>query len=1627
MHERLAEAFVELVRRIATAAVHEIFVRVEGVAEDLAIAISDKWDDQPGLPRLGIAASDPDRFPAHGLVVPPANVRNDRIGYPDGVCLLISRGYDPPDRASINFFDLISEEDLLDSPETLMFLSRAAAPVRPDGPAAAVREAILAMDKARRPRASQVADYFDLLAAAEEDDPLGFLPALGGFRDKTGAGAEVGESRVRANLELAKRFELGEVAEEGGTRELRRRATRVLGRNRSIRRDELSSLVDDFIRLLDNRKPDILSLVWFEEAQEILEQQQRALDEEVREELDDFKRTLEREEQEAGEKEIEWEALRGKSRDLVVRDEQQRSAAQDLLGFDQDWGEVVFTPRTRKGLLALLRDSRASITTHLETSVARAIVALDEKPRRVEALNPEAPEAGEAPSTEYLASRLVLAGARLRGRGIWEALEAADCEVDETLMSPVFADPGGGEPELEEIRALFESIAKNPDKLLKPIELRLRGAGDNTRVVPWLPDVDDLALLRCLAEFSFSAEPALTLRTALGLDPRKVAFADDLVPADVEDQQGLLPRLARKLQETAAASLASGLDAATLKSWAGDWASALEQDRGAGGHHKTGSAVMAGCVQSPAPASAVVAITPLAPPKAEWLAQFVEAGKKLFDDALGLVQAGEGEPGLTGRVLAFETSARGLDETTASHCPAFLRMAMMGQTLQPENEWRVWSVLSTRASALKAEGKAVASVEKGLRRLLRLRPEAASHLRCIAIGQVATSILLELALEFAGKEVEGVRVEVFEILAVGTGRPDAELEAALANVDAARTETEPDNEIRVRYVEELAGVEEFLGPSLPVAHMALVTGLLDADHRPMPNDVEFELLSSEEVLFAPRISQRPDSERRVVLAPPSSSGVGTTWLRANQAIDDRWPDSEEKAQVPEVRTELAHHAPELVKAHELADWVLTLDPYATRESLEQALGEDVAILHQDQRLGSNSPLGLVISQVWSGPVDRAIGHRLKGMGIFGGNDASQMGTDLRKVATQGHAVLALEAATTGTGINELIGHVTAFAMLGEASTPWPLPPDCRIVLVSLDEQKSWFHGGRRADLLAVAIDGQGDGIHAAVIEIKARTSAGNAPREAVDQVKRTLVATARAHRPRDGDLSTRIWLNRIAEAVYAVARESRIRLTEGEIRSLEKFRAGTGTNDFAGMALVFVPGIAEARSIQIERIEGDPVPIVQMNVDLSEKRLKAAVDLDLREIRTVLADESPLPGGGRTVRRPEKKSGGEDTGGEDTVDQVLASPGYVIGWDVVSGDPVYWRPPGMQDALPNGHIQIWGSSGGGKTDFLRMLLGQLCDAEDFRLGIADFKNDYGPVAPDQPNWIEVPDFPTWIGADFIDMWGNPGAPYNPLALTATWEQVEPRRITEQIMELRDVIGEAVRGFAAQFGVRQRQLVKTHLESVYDSCKREERWPTMLDLHRDQDPHVAHLIGDLTEHRIFDDGPPLGDVVDQRKIFGFEDIPGDGQTTTLAAGFLLSSIWQKMQNRGGALNAVNYTLVVDEAHRVKGLKALENMLRMGRSKGLAVILATQSAADLPSYVHDNAQSRICFRILNEDAARAAAQSLGSNDLAGRIRNLADGEAIVTLGGSEPRKLRMVQCRYDWERWKQSKDLTAPRDD
>jgi hypothetical protein len=288
--------------------------------------------------------------------------------------------------------------------------------------------------------------------------------------------------------------------------------------------------------------------------------------------------------------------------------------------------------------------------------------------------------------------------------------------------------------------------------------------------------------------------------------------------------------------------------------------------------------------------------------------------------------------------------------------------------------------------------------------------------------------------------------------------------------------------------------------------------------------------------------------------------------------------------------------------------------------------------------------------------------------------------------------------------------------------------------------------------------------------------------------------------------------------------------------------------------------------------------------------------------------------------------------------------------------------------------------------------------------VADFKNDYGPTASE--------DFPAAVGAEFLDLWGRPGAPYNPLALESLDDQAA---IDAQIIEFRDSVEQAMASYQ-RIGQRQKSAVERALREAYGDALDEGRWPTMLDLNRRIGDDIAHILGDLTRYEIFADGPPLASVADRRIVFGLSRIPGNGQTTVLAAAFLLSVISLEIQGRPPAPNQVTYAAVVDEAHRVAQFKALQLMLREGRSKGLAVILATQAPSDLPEVVDVNAQTRICFRLSDAVIATQAARKLDQVDesLPTRIRTLGTGEAFISLQGAPPQLVTMTQYYRDHDR-------------
>jgi hypothetical protein len=1586
--ERLGKALVEFIRRLPD---ESKYVLMEGIQEGVATTISTEWNGA-SLPALAIVSETPERFPEHALT--GSSGTGLRNTHPEGVCLVVCEGAQVADRQSLNSFENIAPGELLSDVGALALLAQADPPAPMDGVPGDVRKAIAQLPRADRPSAPAVAAYFDRVASG--DAPLLALPTIGAFRDDAqGERSNVG--RIRENLALASRRRSDDLMRPASLGDIRRRAERVLRRRPRMDGPGAAARADHVVQLLQAGSDALLGELSFDEAREILARQQQDLSAIVWQELDDYR--LARADRQPTAPEIPWRRYQDEA-EALRRADDRRAAAGELLSFDDVENRRVFSRGTRKKLERLLKDRviRATDPSCPELGLLKGALVLDGGLKRIELVRPEPLSEGANPSRASAARALSLACARLRLGALMANLEDGFAtEVDGALRQPA---------ELPWPEA-FEDAELDQGRKLETVQLRLQGDGRDALMLEWRPDLDDLAALR--AATIFAETPTIG-----GVSPRApdlVEFCAGATPA-TPPAPADLGALAQGLQNAAKSVISDGLSPDALDRWSQQWCAAVEAEEGAGRAERAAQLALAGGIAG----GSAVALTAFAPLKAEWLSQQLDALWSLLFLAMHGGEAAESEP--------LEDTAAGIARGTAAHYPAHLRIATRDRPLLPTFEGRIWSSYGGRpAESGSHAGDALGGV---IARLLTLQPEAAGHLRCLAWGPGAADLLVSQAVDLVGRAVGRAVVRKVEVFCVEDG-PDARPSSETLSRADEQLVGADSHQLEIRYLATLEKAREVLqaaAPGVHAVHLAVVCGLT-ADGRNLT--VESPEVDppprTNEVLFVPRTWARPNTTRRMLLAPPAATPCGSAWLRLMNAIDDAWPEPEGRIQVPELRTTSADLREQLQLAHELALWVATIDPYATRDSLKQALGEEVAILHQERRLGGDFPLSLVLSQQSGGPADRAIGRSLKAAGIIEDRDtAVEIGVELRRVAAQGYGILALEAATTGAGINELVGHVVAFSLLASRATPWPLPPNCRVLLVSLDDYKLWFPG-KRADLLVLALDTEEGGVHGAVIEVKARRSdAEPAAVDAIDQLRQTLVATRWAGYPDREAVHTRLWLNRIAEAACAVARESSFRLTADELGALEAFRSGQGTLEWAGIGLIFGPDVEELHRDRQQGIAGDLVPISVHTVRLTEELLREATTTELIELRTVEAERAPL-GGGRTRRRPERRTeppepiavepqpvaplepepepeepppaaeAEEEAVTEATVTEggttaLFAPP--ILGWEAGSGEAVRWFAAG-EGALPNGHVEVWGSSGAGKTEFTKCLLAQLFGLNGAHFGIADFKNDYAG------------DFPALTGARFIDLWDE-GAPYNPLALPDDSD----RAVQRAVIELRDIVDVATQSFT-RLGIRQKTKLKDALEEAFRIGRSEGRWPTLMTLNSILDDDLAGVIGDLTSTEIFGEGAPLGDATDENVVFGLSRIPGNGLTTVLAAGFILSALQLKIQGLPPVANTIRYASVIDEAHRVSAFKAIDTMIREGRSKGLAVVLATQQPGDLPDVVSTNAQTKICFRLPDASVASAAARRLDplDSELPEQIRTLDVGEAIVSLGGAAPRLLRMAQ--------------------
>ncbi len=293
--------------------------------------------------------------------------------------------------------------------------------------------------------------------------------------------------------------------------------------------------------------------------------------------------------------------------------------------------------------------------------------------------------------------------------------------------------------------------------------------------------------------------------------------------------------------------------------------------------------------------------------------------------------------------------------------------------------------------------------------------------------------------------------------------------------------------------------------------------------------------------------------------------------------------------------------------------------------------------------------------------------------------------------------------------------------------------------------------------------------------------------------------------------------------------------------------------------MVFTPGAIEPPQHSHIPLMQDRVPIVQAMVPLNQELLAAAASSDGTHLRTVstgravLASSTKRRAFDRAIQAPKTTDGSIDQASTDGIDAVQSehaaekhaegsrvpttggdpnrsqgvgpvpdsAPGPehrgvahavpILGWDVASGEPVSWRVTGP-GALSNGHVEIYGTSGAGKTQFVMSLLAQLKDMGS-HFGVCDFKNDYAA------------DFPDRAHARFFDLWSE-SLPFNPLAI----DDPTRRNLQALTIELRDAADIAARSYA-RLGHRQLTKLQQAFEEAYESARTAGRpAPTLLDVH-----------------------------------------------------------------------------------------------------------------------------------------------------------------------------------------------------
>lgn len=333
----------------------------------------------------------------------------------------------------------------------------------------------------------------------------------------------------------------------------------------------------------------------------------------------------------------------------------------------------------------------------------------------------------------------------------------------------------------------------------------------------------------------------------------------------------------------------------------------------------------------------------------------------------------------------------------------------------------------------------------------------------------------------------------------------------------------------------------------------------------------------------------------------------------------------------------------------------------------------------------------------------------------------------------------------------------------------------------------------------------------------------------------------------------------------------------------------------------------------------------------------------------------------------------------------------------------------------NRNIAIAGMAGSGKTQLMKDILYQISKNTNNELKFIFF--DYkGEGNPEQ---LKL--FLDATKCEFVDIVNDGGIEFNPFLSISLDERQRPFSIKAFV--------DTIATFVPSVGVAQKNILTNVITDLFDS--KNGSYPTINELFENLEEYYEENnrrpdtlfagIQDLTTN-IFNCNPNNTDILDKSLYLNLP--PALSDTLRQLVVFLLLRYFNSYFSSTNDCEPkdhifpLRYVIVIDEAHiylkNKNARKALEELLRLLRSKGVIIVMLSQGVEDYKTKDFDFASQvklPICLNVQNKDY-KAISNFVGTPSskykLETEIKKLESGKGLINIG--EP---KMIELRQWWK--------------